>query len=456
MNGIFCKNVSDSRHAVILAGFLATLVIGLPHGFAQPADQPAPQFEGEQGSAGEHDPEDPEGFPEGLEDIEAIEELEARMFQDLTVVEDLGAWSGGIYEGLQTSEGGVGVQLLTDTPSGLAPRFHPEVGHARGESDSADGGNGETAMAESAAPLPVAPLDRFDLSGISPLFGIDDLDRDQIQVYLHFWTTRGRSRMARLLARGGRYRDLIQGELEEAGLPRELFYLVMIESGFVPTARSHAAAVGLWQFMARTGRGYGLRVDRRVDERRDPERATQAGIAYLSSLHDRLGSWPLAMAAYNAGGGHVRSELRRYDVSDFWAMDEYGAIWDDTRAYVYKIIAAAIIGENPHRFGFDAIEYEPAVTYDTVMVRGDSRLSVFADALDVDVDLLEELNPALLVPRTPSGEEWPLHIPEGMTEEFVESYDRVDPADLDAAYVHRVRVGETLETVAEIFGLPER
>jgi len=386
---------------------------------------------------------------EGLDLIEGIEALEEVMLRDLRLGRLEAAWGGDGYDGLELTDNlnpdsgrTIGVQTLVEVPYAAASVLPPGL------------------MTEPVQQPPpesvVAPLDRFDLRSLETVFDLNTLDRPQIQTYLHFWTTDGRSRMARLLSRGGRYRDYIMGRLDDEGLPRELYYLVMIESGFNTTARSRAAAIGLWQFMARTGRSYGLRIDRRVDERRDWEHATTAGMTYLGSLHERFNSWPLAMAAYNAGAGHVRGELRRYDVNNFWAMDEYGAVWDATRAYVYKIIAAAIIGENPEHFGFEGVVFEDPIRYETVEVRGGTRLQVFARAADTDVDTLRELNPSLLVPTLPRQDTYQLRIPEGSLDSFIEEYDRVDPEDLDAGYVHTLRFGETLDHLAQMYDLSAR
>lgn len=386
---------------------------------------------------------------EGLDLIEGIEALEEVMLQDLRLGQLEDAWGNDGYDGLgltnsvgEGSNRSLGIQTLVEVPFAAASMMPTR---------SADEPFQHIEITSVAA-----PLDRFDLRGIESVFDLDTLDRPQIQTYLNFWTTDGRSRMARLLARGGRYRQYIMGRLEDEGLPRELFYLVMIESGFNTTARSRAAAIGLWQFMARTGRSYGLRIDRRVDERRDWEQATTAGMTYLGSLHERFNSWPLAMAAYNAGAGHVRGELRRYDVNNFWAMDEYGAVWDATRAYVYKIIAAAIIGENPEVFGFEAVVYEDPIEYETVEVRGGTRLQVLARAADTDVDTLRELNPSLLVATLPRQDTYQLRIPENSLDSFIEAYDRVDPTDLDQGYVHTLRFGETLDHLAQMYDLSAR
>lgn len=350
--------------------------------------------------------------------------------------------SASLVLGDPTSGFALGPAQLESRPGGSLLTEAPQ----RAQTDTQTG-------AEAAAPLERAP--HFDLTGIRPPFDLDHLEYPQVHAYLEYWTTTGRRRMASLLSRSGRYRDLILEALADAGQPADLLYLVAIESGFNPCVESRAGAVGLWQFMPRTARGRGLVVERRFDERCDPERATEAGIAYLTELHERFGSWPLAMAAYNAGRGHVMQELRRYNLNDFWAMDDYSAIYDDTRGYVYKIVAAAIIGQDPARFGFDGIVPEPAIVWDTVDVPGGTRLRDVARALDIELDSLVQLNPALTTPVAPSGESFALHIPAGRTADFVRAFDHIE-VEREDPFIYTTRFGDTVETVSATFGVPER
>jgi len=379
-----------------------------------------------------------------------LDALEHEMLRDLLVPTPI---AGGIYEAVRQDDLSIGVHTRVDVPQA---RAHVPVGLVGERPEGPTSVVDELAEDEVYDAVVLESPEYFDLTGIEPIFGLETLDHPQIHTYLHFWTTRGRRHLGNALARAGRYRALIDAELQAQGQPRELLYLVLIESGFNPRATSRAAAVGLWQFMARTARGRGLRVERRYDERRDPVHATRAGIEYLGSLYDRFGSWPLAMAAYNAGGGHVRGELRRYNVNDFWTMDAYSCVYDDARGYVYKIIAAAIIGEHPERFGFEGVVPEPAIEWQTVEVPGNTRLSVFARAAGVSVDELESLNPALLAPTTPSGDSYDLHLPAGTLERFIREYDDVVPGEEGVGYVHTVRLGDTLEHLSEVYGLPER
>jgi membrane-bound lytic murein transglycosylase D len=246
-------------------------------------------------------------------------------------------------------------------------------------------------------------------------------------------------------------------------------YLALIESGFSTQAVSHAGAVGPWQFMPYTGREYGLRIDRWVDERRDYEKATQAAIAYLSDLHAMLGSWYLAAAGYNGGQGRVGRAMMRDNTINFW---ELAGIHDETKNYVPKLIAATLIAKEPERYGFYGVPYLEPVEWETVTVPTTSDLSVIAAAAEVPVETIRALNPHLLRGRTPPGElNFPVHIPAGQVDEFTENYyamppiARVDepPADdppgggrVDEPVEHLVRSGETMIGISSAYGVDPR
>jgi membrane-bound lytic murein transglycosylase D len=233
-------------------------------------------------------------------------------------------------------------------------------------------------------------------------------------------------RMALYLKRSGRYEGMIRSKLRERGMPQDLVYLSMIESGFNPTARSGAQAVGLWQFMASTARLYGLRVDGYVDERRDPERSTDAALRYLEDLHGRFGSWNLAAAAYNSGEVRVSRAMRvttgsvKGDESDFWRIRQL--LPGETREYVPLIHAAALIGNDPHRYGLGEVERYLPVPTDTVWVPGGTSLRSVARAIETQDADLRLLNPHLLQDMAPPGEAYPIRIPDGLSGEFARNF----------------------------------
>ncbi len=220
------------------------------------------------------------------------------------------------------------------------------------------------------------------------------------------------------LVREGLYGGMVRGKLRARGMPEQLVYLAMIESGFAPSATSPVAAAGLWQFLGATARSYGLSVDGWVDERRDPVRATDAALDYLEELHGTFGSWYLAAAAYNAGPQRVAQALRRAGADEGGDEALYWRIIEDlpreTRDYVPKILAAALLAEQAAHFGF---EVEPDLPYlfDQVLVPGGTSLAQVARAIEVSPALLRELNPHLIRGVTPPGRSFPVRVPQGET-----------------------------------------
>jgi membrane-bound lytic murein transglycosylase D len=227
---------------------------------------------------------------------------------------------------------------------------------------------------------------------------------ERVVKYLKFYrdSQSGRA-IARVWAKkSGRYQAALRSSLARAGLPTDLVWLSLIESGHNPAIVSPAGAVGLWQFMPDTGRTYGLTVDRWVDERLDPERSTDAAVRYLSDLYRRFGSWDLAMAAYNMGHGGLARAVKKFNTNDFWelARHEAGIPWE-TSLYVPKILATSILMNNKKSFGIDGIEPDPAESFGVVEVGPGLALSELAGSLGVDPVALERLNPAYLAGRTP-------------------------------------------------------
>lgn len=240
---------------------------------------------------------------------------------------------------------------------------------------------------------------------------------DRVVFWVNQYTEAQRADFERGLERRGRYDSMIRRKLRERGMPEDLVYLAMIESGFLPTARSHASAVGLWQFMAPTARGYGLRVDSYVDERRDPIAATDAALSFLSDLYDRYGSWYLAAAAYNAGAGRVNSAMRAAGQDSVEGEDTYWEIIEhlprETRNYVPRILAARLVAADQIAYGFDA-DAEGEYRFDQVHVGGGLSLETVAVKVGLDADTLRALNPHLIKGMTPPDvEAFPLRVPAG-------------------------------------------
>lgn len=177
-------------------------------------------------------------------------------------------------------------------------------------------------------------------------------NRHEVKEWIHYFSTKDKERFARFFERGARYKELVASILKTEGVPPEIFYLGLIESGYVTHAKSHASAVGIWQFIQGTGRRYGLRVNRYVDERKDPVRATRAAARYLRDLYEQFQSWELAMAAYNAGEGRIAQAIRRGGTRDYWQLSHRGYLPAETKDYVPKFMAAVAIGQRPAYYGF--------------------------------------------------------------------------------------------------------
>jgi len=263
---------------------------------------------------------------------------------------------------------------------------------------------------------------------------------------------RGRSLMAGWLRRVPRHERAVREVLRAANVPEDLFYVAMVESGLDPTARSGAGAVGMWQFVQGTGEEYGLARDHWVDQRMSPEAATGAAARYLGDLHRRFGSWELALAAYNMGYGALIRAIRKYNTNDFWTLARVEAgLPFETTIYVAKIMACAVVGRNPARFGFEAIAREAETPLTVIEVPGGLTLPVLARAADMMPADLARMNPELRRGRTPPGAaSFRLRVPADHADAFVRQLGRLR-ARQPQEKVYIVRFGETLDEVAARF-----
>jgi membrane-bound lytic murein transglycosylase D len=231
---------------------------------------------------------------------------------------------------------------------------------------------------------------------------------------------RGRSLLQGWIKKSGRYGATIRRVFRDRGLPDDLVWVALIESGFDPAIRSSAGACGLWQFMTDGARAFGLSIDRYIDERYDAERATEAAARYLADLHRRLGNWELALAAYNMGYGALLNAIRKYNTNDFWELTKHEAgIPYETALYVPKIIAVAVAARNPAQFGLDSVRIDPPIVFDPVVIPGGTTTQTIASAAGVPVSTIEQLNPQLRKGRTPpitaTSEitAWTVRVPQG-------------------------------------------
>jgi membrane-bound lytic murein transglycosylase D len=292
--------------------------------------------------------------------------------------------------------------------------------------------------------IPRLPDRSFDLPLPSPL-------PHSVLQAMRVFTGSGRGYFERWLQRKGRYEALINAKLDERGMPRDLLYLAMVESGFNPRAWSHASASGLWQFISATGRRYGLRDDLWEDPRRDPVRATDAALDYLEDLYAEFGDWHLAMAAYNCGEGRIRRQQRGEPGMSYWEM----SLPKETRYYIPKIMAAMIIGRNPAVFGFNLAELSHGpLRFDTATVTKALPLRGVAAAVGVSEDSLRALNPALRRGTTPPGRRaYTLYLPEGTRDLFLANLEGIEPVASVSLQTHRVKRGQTLSGIAARYGV---
>jgi len=276
----------------------------------------------------------------------------------------------------------------------------------------------------------------------------------QVIRFLEFFKDdpKGRSIMSVWLRKMGRYRAIIERKLDEQGLPRDLIYLAMIESGFDPGATSLKSAGGVWQFIPGAARAYGLEVSHWVDARRDPERAAEAAARLLKDLYVRFGSWPLAFAAYNAGYGAILRSIARFNTNDFWelARHEAGLPWE-TSLYVPKILAASIVGHNVKAFGFENIAQDPPWEFDRVEVSSGISFAALARAAGARPDVIEDLNPEYISGRIPPDRpNVILRVPLGSANLFAKAAGDARVGEKLQSVV--LRFGETLDDVAKARG----
>jgi membrane-bound lytic murein transglycosylase D len=305
---------------------------------------------------------------------------------------------------------------------------------------------------------PPAPMTAANTPPAGPVWDIDVRSyetHDRVEHFVKVFSTTARGWFEKSLQRQARYGALIAQKLREGGLPEDMTYLALIESWYDPHAYSSAAAVGMWQFMAGTARGSGLRVDWWVDERRDPVRSTEAAVRYLRSLRDQFGSMYLAAAAYNGGDGRVSRGLRQYagDMDGIEGEDRFFALSDtkylrpQTRDYVPKLIAAALVGKEPARYGI-RVESLPALAYDSVAAPELTPLAAVANATGTTVAALKDLNPHILRGMTPDGGPMWVRVPPGSARGFSDKLAVLEPAERTAGKRVQSKKGDSMGSIA--------
>jgi len=273
---------------------------------------------------------------------------------------------------------------------------------------------------------------------------------ERVKKSILYYQTVARDAIEKYLSRSTKYLPLFDSVFTEYGLPTDLKYLAMVESGYSPNAYSWARAMGLWQFIASTGRLYNMNRSWWYDERKDPVKSTVAAARFLKDLYNQFGSWELAMAAYNGGPGRVKRTIKKQKTNDFWKMK----LRKQTMDYVPFFMAATMISKDPERFGFTNIDYEPEWEYDVVTIDRCLDLKTIANAIGCSVNDIKKENPELLRRFTPPNiKKYNLRLPKGYKAKFLAAYDDM-PSSKETSFVrHNIRRGETVSTIARKYGV---
>lgn len=289
----------------------------------------------------------------------------------------------------------------------------------------------------------------------SPLGEVPLDETPLTQKWVEYFQGKGRKHMEVYLARSTRYLPMMKNTLREYGLPEDLVYIALIESGFSPMAHSRANAVGYWQFIRGTGRRYGLMLDPFIDERRDPVLSTRAAAEYFKALYNLFGSWHLALASYNVGENRVKRAVMNHYTRDYWELiKKRKALPKETKHYVAKFIAAALIARDPKKYGFDEIEYQEPLAFETVGLANPISMTKLAEAMKVDVEDLKALNPKFRGDFIPQyrGPETVIRVPVGTTQVAVAAIPMAISEQPKVVvgdyYYYRVKHGDSLSTIA--------
>ncbi len=293
---------------------------------------------------------------------------------------------------------------------------------------------------EEAAPLPEPDTGKHDIPVVF---------NDQVKAFIHYFQTRKWGVITRAFERASHYLPMMRKIFHEKGLPEDLLNLAFIESAVNPRATSRAKAAGIWQFVPSTGRLYGMRYSWWLDERRDPEKSTRGAAAYLKNLYNMFESWPLALAAYNAGEGKIQAAIQRQRSRNFWSL----RLPKETRLYVPAFMAMTIISREPERYGFTPPPEAP-FEVEIVPLEHPTELRLIAQASGSTVEDIRDLNPELIRWATPPGlSSYALRIPAGRRDAFLEALEQVPPSKRVTWIHHHVRKGETPGGIAKRYGL---
>jgi membrane-bound lytic murein transglycosylase D len=348
-----------------------------------------------------------------------------------------GVVEAGLSGPVSTEEENASQEL---TESRLAEQAYLDGSERPGEPDSTLYLSPEKVLKAPETQGPALELSGFDL----PI-----VHNDIVQKWMDYFQGRGKNWFERCLARKSAWEAMVYETFDEAGLPHDLIYVAMIESGFSNHAHSHAAAVGMWQFIAPTARGYGLRLDYWVDERKNPMLATQAAARYYDDLFRQFEDWSLAMAVYNTGPSRVRRAMRKHGTRDYWVLVEKRSLPPETRDYVGKVMAAAILSHDPAKYGFVITDPQSPWRFEEVSIEGSVSLAVIARCAGVGLKDLEDLNPMFLRGATPPKVSTVVRVPAGTKETFTAAFAKLPDSEKLSYARHTVVKGEALGVIAE-------
>lgn len=281
------------------------------------------------------------------------------------------------------------------------------------------------------------------------------VDNEKVRYFVDYFSGPIKKNVRTWLERSSRYLPMMQEIFAEQGLPRDLVYLAMIESGFNNKAYSRARASGPWQFIEGTGRAYGLSNDWWRDERRDPEKATRAAARHLADLYRMFdGDWYLALAAYNAGAGKIRKAIDRYGTRDFWQLTHGSYLKQETKHYVPKMLAGLLIAKHPERYGFTELNRQEPLVYELAEIPAVTDIEVIARLVESDYETIKKLNPELKRWSTPPGvESYQIRLPVGSGALFAERYAQLPESQRANFVYHKIKKGDTPGSLAKRYNV---
>ncbi len=344
------------------------------------------------------------------------------------------AWSAarsGTGDDLEASGGAP----IEDDPATL------ELRAARNAELKAVGAAGRAVLDKDVKPFPSLPA-------MAAKYDIPIVYTGRVSWFIDFFKGPGRQFYSTWLARSSRFIPLFREVLQEHGVPRDLVYLAMVESGFAMQAVSPVGATGPWQFMEPTGKQYGLRRNFWVDERRDPVKATHAAARYLKDLHQKWNDWYLAWAEYNSGPWRIAKGIEKHGTRNFWTLAAGDTFLDETKNYVPKIIAAALVAKHAEIFGFETVRWHSRFEFDLVELSNPVELSVLASCVRSSEEVLRDLNPELLRRVTPPMSEgvYEFRVPKGRADDFKSC---ILPTLTVKYRKHVVQRGETIRKIGQ-------